>query len=154
MSSRSLARLAILLWGVTVILFAWFFVKGSTSQGQDGRTAVLLAPGERDFVLQEMRNLLQGVQEILDGINRGDSAQIVRAARGVGMASAADVNPALMTKLPLSFKQLGMSVHHDMDALAAAAEGGKSGPELQALLAPTLAKCVGCHAAWRLANKT
>jgi hypothetical protein len=66
------------------------------------------------------------------------------------MGSAADVNPVLMAKLPLPFKQLGMSVHHDMDALAQAAENGKSPAELQTMLADTLSKCVGCHAAWQL----
>lgn len=47
------------------------------------------------------------------------------------MASAADVNPALMAKLPLPFKSLGMSVHHDMDDLAKAATEGKPAAELQ-----------------------
>ena len=43
-------------------------------------------------------------------------AQIEQAVRSAGMHMAADVNPALMAKLPLPFKQMGMSIHKDMDA--------------------------------------
>jgi cytochrome c556 len=61
-----------------------------------------------------------------------------------------DVNPALMAKLPVEFKSLGMSVHHDMDDLAAAAEAGKTSQELLGSLGQTLSKCVACHASWQL----
>ncbi|TXT26355.1 MAG: hypothetical protein FD134_599 [Gallionellaceae bacterium] len=66
------------------------------------------------------------------------------------MGAAADVNPALMAKLPLPFKQLGMSVHHEMDELAVAAESGKPAAELQQMLVSALSKCVACHAAWQI----
>ena len=37
--------------------------------------------------------------------HEADRAQIEQAARSAGMAMAADVNPALMAKLPLPFKR-------------------------------------------------
>lgn len=150
MKSSKIALAAILLWIVTVAVFGWFFVRGNTAAGSDNRTAVVLGVGERELILTEMRNLLGGVQGILDGINHGDMKQAASAARAVGMASAADVNPALMAKLPLPFKQLGMSVHRDMDDLAQAAESGKPAGELQAMLTDTLSKCIACHASWQL----
>jgi hypothetical protein len=150
MKSNKIAFAAILLWVVTVAVFAWFFVRGNTAAGSDNRTAVVLAAGERELILSEMRNLLGSVQGILDGINHGDMKQTSSAARAVGMASAADVNPALMAKLPMPFKQLGMSVHHDMDDLAQAAESGIPAAELQTMLTNTLSKCVACHASWQL----
>lgn len=150
MKTNKLAIAALLLWLATIAVFAWFFVRGNTAAGTDNRTAVLLAPSERSLILAEMRSLLAGVQGILDGLNRNDMKQVASAARTVGMGSAADVNPALMAKLPLPFKQLGMSVHHDMDDLAQAAESGKPAAELQGMLGNTLSKCVGCHAAWQL----
>ena len=150
MKSSKIASAAILLWVVTVAVFGWFFVRGNTTAGSDNRTAVVLGVGERELILTEMRNLLGGVQGILDGINHGDMKQAASAARAVGMASAADVNPALMAKLPMPFKQLGMSVHHDMDDLAQAAESGKPAAELQTMLTNTLTKCVACHASWQL----
>lgn len=102
------------------------------------------------MILSEMRGLLAGTYNILDGINRNDAKQVAQAARAVGMASAADVNPVLMAKLPMPFKKLGMGVHQAMDDLALAAESGKAAPELQTMLTETLSKCVACHASWQL----
>jgi hypothetical protein len=150
MKGSSFAKLAIALWLVTVAVFAWFFVRGNTVAGEDNRTAIVLAAGERALILSEMRALLAGRYSILDGINHKDVKQIASAARAVGMASAADVNPALMAKLPMTFKTLGMSVHQAMDDLAIAADGGKSGPELQTMLTEALSKCVACHTLWQI----
>ncbi len=150
MKFSKLAVAAMALWLATVATFAVFFVRGNTAPGTDSRTAVVLAPAERDLILREMRGFLAGVQGILDGLNKNDMKQVAAAARGVGMQSAVDVNPALMAKLPLPLKQLGMSVHHDMDDLADAAAAGKPAAELQSRLANTLSKCVACHSAWQL----
>ncbi len=150
MKSNKLALVAFALWIASIAVFAWFFVHGNTAAGTDNRTAIVLAPGERTLILGEMRNLLGGVHDILDALTHNDMKQAASAARAVGMASAADVNPALMAKLPLPFKQLGMSVHHDMDDFAQAAESGKPVAELQTMLSSTLAKCVACHSAWQL----
>jgi hypothetical protein len=153
MKAGRLAVAAIVLWVATLGAFAWFFVHGNTTAGSDQRTAVILAPGERDLILGEMRGLLAALHGVLDGLDRGDRPGVAAASRAVGMASAADVNPALMAKLPLPFKQLGMSVHRDMDALAQAADDGKPLPELQRMLTGTLTKCVACHSAWQLASR-
>jgi len=150
MKSNRLAQIALLLWLATITVFAWFFIRGITVAGTDGRAAILLQPGERDLVLSEMRGLLVATQQILEGANQGDMQRISRAAHAAGMAGAADVNPALMAKLPIEFKQLGMSVHQEMDDIAKAAEGGKSPAEILQMVSDTLNKCVACHAAWQI----
>jgi hypothetical protein len=150
MKSNRLAQIALLLWLVTIAIFAWFFIRGITVAGTDGRAAIVLQPGERDLVLSEMRGLLVATQQILEGANQGDMQRIGKAAHAAGMAGAADVNPALMAKLPIEFKQLGMSVHQEMDDIAKAAEGGKSPAEILQMASDTLNKCVACHAAWQI----
>lgn len=150
MKTRYLAIAALVLWFITIATFATFFVRGNTTTGSDDRTAILLNTPERELVLSEMRGLLSGTQRILDGINRNDMKQVAEAASAIGMGSAADVNPVLMAKLPLPFKQLGMGVHHDMDTLSAAAQSGKPAAEIQTMLTETLSKCVACHASWQL----
>ena len=152
MKSNKIASIALLLWVVTIAVFAWFFIRGNTTAGTDGRTAVTLQPAERDLVLTEMRGLLSSTQGILEGANQGDVARIILASRAAGMASAADVNPALMAKLPLEFKSLGMSVHHDMDEIAKAAEGGTPVPEILKMTSKAITKCVACHSAWQLST--
>ncbi len=150
MNAKLLSIIAIILWLATIAVAATFFVRGNTAQGTDGRTAIVLSGAERDMVLGEMRGLLSSVHDVLDGLNKNDMTQVAAAAARSGMGSAADVNPAMMAKLPLAFKSLGMSVHHDMDALAAAAKQNKSGAEIQGMLTDTLGKCLACHATWQL----
>lgn len=150
MKISKFALTALLLWAATAVVFGWFFIHGNTGAGDDGRTAIVLQSGERGLILAEMRGLLGSTQAILDGINRNDMKQVAQAARAAGMGSAADVNPVLMGKLPVDFKKLGMSVHHNMDELAAAAEAGKPSGEIMGMLSNTLASCVACHSAWQL----
>lgn len=115
-----------------------------------GRTAVVLQASERNLVLSEMRGLLAATQGIVEGVTQGDAQRISKAARSGGMAAAADVNPALMAKLPLEFKQFGLSLHRDMDEIAKAADGGKPMPELLKMTSDVLTKCVACHAGWQI----
>jgi hypothetical protein len=150
MKTNRLTQVALLLWAATIAVFVWYFIRGSTAAGTDGRTAIVLHPGERELVLSEMRGLLAATQGILEGANQGDMPGIIKAARSAGMAGTADVNPALMAKLPLEFKALGMGVHHEMDAIAKAAEDGQPAAELLKMTSNTLTKCVACHATWQL----
>lgn len=150
MKSNKIAMMAILLWVITIAVFAWFFVRGNIHAGADGRTSIVLQESERDLILLEMRGLLAATQGILEGATQADRNRVIQSSRAAGMAAAADVNPALMAKLPLPFKTLGMSVHRDMDEIAKAAEGGKPESELLKMLSGALSKCVACHAAWRL----
>lgn len=137
-------------WVISIAVFTTFFIRGNTVSGTDNRSAIVLKAGERELVLREMRGLLATTQGVLEGLNQNDMQRVTQAAQASSMASAADVNPALMAKLPLPFKSLGMSVHHDMDDLAKAATEGKPAAELQKQLGNTLAKCVACHSAWQL----
>src|SRR3989338_10968626 len=107
MKSNKLALAALLLWVITIAVFAWFFIRGNTTAGSDGRTAIVLQPAERDFVMTEMRGLLAATQEIMEAGSQNDTQRIVKAARGAGMAGAAGVNPALWVKLPGEFKKMG-----------------------------------------------
>ena len=79
--------------------------------------------------------------------------RIIEAARTAGMAAMVDVNPAMMAKLPIEFKSLSMDIHHDMDAIAKAAEDGKAVAELLKMTSSTLTKCVACHAVWQIKSE-
>lgn len=151
MSTRIVSIVAIALWAVTIAIAATLFVRGQTTAAPDGRTSVLLEGGERDLVLSEMRYLLEGVQGIVAGVAANDAKAVVAAARAVGAAAAADVNPSLMAKLPLDFKQQGMTVHGNFDELAMAVEQGKvDNNAVLVRLAEQLNRCVACHATYRL----
>jgi hypothetical protein len=150
MRTRILPVIAIALWLVTAAVAAVFFVRGQTQITPDGRTAILLAPAERDLVLGEMRGVLASVQGVIEAVNAGDTKRVAKAARDSGMAAAADVSPVLMAKLPLDFKELGLGMHRRFDELAAAAESGASREQVLGALGAQLSTCVGCHAGYRL----
>ncbi|MDH4275532.1 MAG: hypothetical protein OEW08_10870 [Gammaproteobacteria bacterium] len=153
MSAKTWAIAAIVLWVLGAGVLVTKFMRGSTTAGTDGRTAVLLAASERDAVLGEMRALLAGVQGIIDGLARGDMKRVADAASHVGMSAAVDTNPAILMKLPLAFKQTGMGVHRTFDDIAAAATKGESKEQLQTRLAAQLAVCVGCHETYQLKDE-
>lgn len=149
MKSR-LGMIALALWVATAAAVGFLFVHGRTAPGSDGRTAVLLQNGERDFVLTEMRSLLTAVRTIIVALAAGDTAKVAQAARAVGMAEAHDRAPALLAKLPLDFKKLAMNLHGGFDALAAAAEAGEPMPALHGRLVEQLDRCITCHESFRI----
>lgn len=149
--------IALGLWIVTIGVAGWFFVQGWTTPGTDGRTEIILAPAERDLILGEMRMLLKAVHSVVTGLAGQDQeasrSQIEQAARSAGMGMAEDVNPALMAKLPLSFKQMGMSIHHDMDALADAIVNKETAPQILQRLSSMTARCTACHDMYRFSEE-
>ena len=151
----TLCRIALGLWIVTIGVAGWFFVQGWTTEGTDGRTEIVLASAERDMILGEMRILLKAVHGVATGLAGQDQeagrAEIEQAARSAGMHMAADVNLALMAKLPLPFKQMGMSIHKDMDALADAVIQKETQQEILQRLSSMTARCTACHDLYRFA---
>lgn len=139
------------LWVLTITGLGWFFVKGWTAEGSDGRTEILLAAAERDQILAEMRQLLNAVDGVVRelGEPKPDLKQMEAAARGVGMHMAADTEPAIMAKLPLPFKQMGMSIHKDMDALADAIIQNETPQQVLRRLSSMMARCTTCHDMYR-----
>lgn len=128
-----------------------FFVRGTVTESADGRTAILLAGGERDLVLAEMRGFLESVQGIVAGVGEKDMKAVAAFARKVGAAAANEVPVSVMGKLPLEFKTLGLSTHGAFDELALEAEGLGSGEVVLASLGKLLVNCTTCHAGYRLA---
>ena len=143
-----------MIWIVSAGIVGWLFIKGKTTPSADGRTTVLLAPAERAFILTEMRQLLQAVHGIVTGMSDPDQtqgrAQAAAAARSAGMEMAADGNPALMLKLPLPMKQLGMSVHRDFDELADTINKEATSQDILQRLSNITTRCLACHETYQL----
>lgn len=150
MKTRTLAIAALVLWGATAVGLGYLFVNGATSVGPDERTAISLQGPERDLVLEEMRTMLTSVHGIVAGLSDEDLPRVRQAAQASGAAIAQQVPPALMAKLPLDFKQLGMSVHRGFDELSAAVVQEEPPELILTRLGEQLNRCVACHARYRL----
>lgn len=149
-STRRLAWAALALWAGTVAAAGWFFYRGVTAPATDRRTEVLLSVSERDMVLGEMRSLLNALSGTLAGLGAGDRQAAAAAARGGGMGMAADETPALIGKLPASFKQMGMGMHRSFDDLADALSRGEETQQVLRRMGALTGQCVGCHQLYRL----
>lgn len=153
MQTRSLAVTAIILWVFAAGGLGYLFVNGTTAAAPDQRTAIILKPAERDLVLGEMRTMLGSVQGIIAGLSQEDLQQVRESARVSGTAIAQQVPAALMAKLPLEFKQLGMSVHSGFDELSVAVVQEEPPEMILARLSDQMNRCVACHARYRLEAK-
>ncbi len=151
-TAGKLGILALVLWGLTVTTVAWFVIRGNATTGEDGRTVVSLTENDRTLILMEMRSLLTGVQGIIKGVSLQDQEMIRKAARSNGTDMAQDINPSLMTKLPMDFKKRGMGLHKEFDQLADASGQMKDQEVLQEL-ARIMDSCIACHSSYKLVTK-
>jgi hypothetical protein len=144
-------------WTLVVILAVFvggmaytFLIKGETIAASDGRQVLVLAEGERDMVLSEMRAFLSSVQEIIVAANQDNMQAVSAAAKKVGFAAQQSVPGSLMKKLPMGFKKLGMGTHKGFDQLAMdAIDLGDKSHSLDQL-GELMKNCVACHQAYRI----
>ncbi len=127
-----------------------FIIQGSVVESEDGRMAIQLAAGERDLILDEMREFLATVQQITKGVAEEDMQLVAVSAKKVGMAAQQAVPATLVGKLPLAFKQLGFDTHKQFDQLALDAESLEDGSYSLEQLSHLMNNCVACHEAYRL----
>ncbi len=147
---RFCCLLALLFAIAASVLVYLFVIRGETLPASDGRTAILLAPGERDLVLAEMRGFLVAVQGIAQGVADQDPTAVASAARQVGAAAQQGVPASLVGKLPLDFKRLGFDTHNRFDQLGLNAEQFGDTSQVLPELATLMNNCVACHAAYRI----
>ena len=154
MTAAAWNRIYLVIIAVLVLIIAAmvykFLIAGSTEKAEDGRVAVLLEPGERAFMLHEMRDFVAGLQEVSDGLARDDMDAVAKAARGVGTAKAHDVPVAMLGKLPIEFKKLALSTHREFDTIAVDAEGVRTPKHTLQQLSDVLQKCVACHSTYQI----
>ena len=139
---------ALLVAALAAIIYVFGFL-GSTRQADDGRTAILLTPAERNLVLAEMRTFLESVQTIVAATASGDTGAAVAAARKVARVNLNDVPPGLLRKLPAEVKSLGLDTHRAFGDLARIIENGANREQIYTRLGEIMLNCTTCHAGYR-----
>lgn len=151
MTTRTIAIVAIVLWAASAAFVGYKFMAGSTLKADDGREAIVLEAGERDFILAEMRGMLVAVHDIIGAANAGDMEAVKEIAHRVGVAEVEGVPPQTMLKLPMAFKQMGRATHEGFDEVGLAAD---MGPEaVLGMLEDNMNKCIGCHEAYKFTTQ-
>ncbi len=144
-------------WTLLVLLIVagavgvWRFMAGApTTLAEDGRQVIQVSAAERNLVLGEMREFLVAVRKIVEAAEKNDMDTVASAAAAAGMKVTHAMPAGLMGKLPLEFKQLGMSVHSGFDQIALDAQSLGDPAHAREQLVQLLYKCEGCHASFRL----
>lgn len=133
---------------LTVTLLTILFTPAG--RAADPRQAIVLDEAEQAFVLNEMRQYVVSLQQILTALANDDPIAVGQAARTMGMQAMRDAPSTLMGKLPMEFRQLGMPTHKAFDEIADAAESGEDTQAILGRLGSVLTNCVACHASYRL----
>jgi len=120
----------------------------------DDRQTLKLSDAQRSHVLEEMRALLSGTQNILTALSKDDMAAVVEHARPLGMSMAHKAEDHLKGVLPKEFMGLGMSLHQDFDQIASDAESKKDPKLTLRQLSDSMSKCVACHASYQIRTVT
>ena len=126
-----------------------FLIRGSVAPSKDGRTAIIISDGERNMMLGDMRRFLEHVQIISVALGDNDMDAVVEAAENVGTRDE-NPPPALIAKLPLEFKTMGMGTHTAFDQLAKQTRDGANVQEVAAALGEIMTNCVTCHATYKI----
>jgi cytochrome c556 len=123
---------------------------GATAETLDRRTPVTVSDTTRQMVLDEMRGFVEALGVIAGALAREDMAAVAAAAEPHGMRAMKKFPKPNMMEMPESFRAIGRTVHQDFDRLAADARGGGDVRQALVTVSQALAKCSGCHTAYRL----
>jgi hypothetical protein len=115
----------------------------------DSRHNLRLTLDEQALFLSEMRVMLGSVQQIAEGLGRGDRALIVEAARRSGNRMARATPASVRAKVPKAFEELGGPTHMMFEELAIRAETDDM-DQLAAHLGQTMKQCMACHATFKV----
>lgn len=142
-----LAILSILL---NIGLIYFFIFKGQTAKTNDSRIAIVMSADNTDFVLDEMRDFLESIQQINEGILTNDAQKIIDAGKKSGGSVIEHAPKGLIKTLPISFKKLGFSTHDMFDEIRESAETNFNTKNTQVQLNKLLNNCVACHKSFKI----
>jgi len=145
---KKVAIVSFALW-IASVGYIFYKIQYGNAVMVDKRMEISLLPEDRQLVLGEMRSLLAGLKGIIKGLSTEDFELVKKSAIGNGMGMAQDINPALIAKLPMSFKAMGMGVHKSFDELATKIPGATS-KEILKEVDVIMSSCVTCHSAYKI----
>ena len=114
----------------------------------DKRVPVPLVPMMANHQKQNMREHLEAIQQVVDGLTRSDFAAIEKASARIGYSEQMGMMCSQMGAGAAGFTEQALRFHHTADTIAAAAHRHDKAATLKALTA-TLQTCTASHAVYR-----
>jgi len=116
----------------------------------DNRITVKYAPDLRELVLSEMRDYLEVINEIQQGLADNNPELIVKAASRQGQASLADTPARLLKLSPLPCKQMGFQGHDLFQAIADSAKVNFKPETTIKQMVQLTNNCIACHRTYKI----
>ncbi len=120
---------------------------------EDNRHPIEVTVPQQEMILEEMRDYVATLQEITGGLAVSDFNKVAEAAASMGRGRMTGERMEMARQLPEQFRMMGMSEHDEFDAIARDAVDLQDKDHTLEQLSTALAKCVACHAAFRLQLK-
>lgn len=117
---------------------------------EDRRAPVVLRPFEKTRILNDMREYLKGLQDIISALTREDMVAVEVRARALGTINIYETSLMFPTVSGVKFRELSALVHEEFDSIADDAKKGKGSKVILAQLALTMKRCTSCHESFRL----
>ncbi len=139
---------------LNLFLIYFFVFRGNVAKNKkDNRIVINLTKNNADFALTEMREFLESVSAIQEGITTNNPTLIINAGKKSGGSVIAHAPKGMMASLPMGFKKLGFSVHGLFDEIAEDASNSFSKPNTEKKLNTLLKKCIACHRTYKINTK-
>lgn len=145
---KSITTVLSILLNIGLIYF--FIFKGQTVKSNDSRVAVTMSADNTDFVLDEMRDFLESIQQINEGILTNDAQKIIDAGKKSGGSVIEHAPKGLIKTLPIGFKKLGFSTHDMFDEIRKSTETNFNIKDTQVQLNKLLNNCIACHKSYKI----
>jgi hypothetical protein len=134
----------------TLFLIYFFVFRGTVVESDDHRVAIELSEPNAEFALKEMRDFLESIQQINEGIINKDSNQVYDGARKSGNEVVEQTPQGMMASLPIGFKKLGLSVHNGFDKIADSIRANNDFGYAQKEMNTLLNSCIACHRSYKI----
>ncbi len=143
-------------FATTTIVLAYILLFTGTEMvknEKDVRITVKYAPDLKDLVLSEMRDYLEVISEIQQGIAEDNPEKIYNAALRQGQASI-DETPARLLKLsPIPCKKMGFAGHDLFQAIADSVKTNYNPKTTIKQMAALTNNCIACHRTYKIVSE-
>ncbi len=116
--------------------------------GEDTRLPLPLLPRMAEHQLENMRDHLATIQEIMDALSQGDFPAVARASARIGYSEQMGQMCERMGAGAPGFNEMGLAFHRSADTIGITARQNDAAATFKAVAA-TLQTCVACHSAYR-----
>ncbi|MCL7750530.1 hypothetical protein LV475_02795 [Guyparkeria hydrothermalis] len=124
-------------------------LSSAASNHPDPRQSLGFTSEEQAIFLEDMRQMLGSVQQILRGIADDDREMIIAAAQRSGNRMARNTPESIRAKTPSEFRAIGGPMHMAFEEIAVRAEVDPL-EDITAMTAEAMNQCMACHAQFRV----